>query len=474
MSAGESKRVGSRFALTAVFISVSALAWCYGGIMGEKLWWVSPPAIVLLGISLIVGRRREMLRDPFLYVALSLILLLALPFLNTSVRSLPYCFNRLGHLNVFLWFAPTLLAALSVRLVMDDADKLLLLELLAVNGFLLGVLGWVQLAVGARAPLWMPLPPNFQTTHFFSAFGYPNMSGDYFTTLAGLSAGLALYEKGVRRLVFAGMSVFAVAGAFASLSRGAIMLCSVLVVVLLIRIVLAVLRAADSVRRRLLIPLAAVSTAVALSGAVLLLPDDVKLDFSETTVTKVCQRLTGESQYHVRLALEMWRDHPLFGIGGWGYKYFTRPYAKRHPGLRIQTIGGINVHNDPTQFLAEHGAVGFALILASVALLVAPLVRRWREPLVFAALLVCSLTIVHSFGDAIFRSPAIMSLFAVILASVNRTRTIFCSGSDKDLFTSPSCLEMGYNVAILSPTRRNTSEQVNQDNGETRSDDDHR
>lgn len=405
----------SGFACASVFLTVAALAWGYGGIRGEKLWWIAPPAVALLVAALIVGRTRRMLRDPFFWTSLSLIALLAVPFLNTTVRWLPFCINRYGQLNVFLWFAPTLLAALTVRQVMDDADRLRLLELLTLNGFALAIVGWLQLATGARAPLWETVPPGFTTVHFFSTFGYPNMSGDYFTTVAGLAAGLAMHEGGRRRTFFAFVSAVCAASAFASLSRGAIMLCSVLIAAIAVRALFVALSTFDRRRIRRVFAVSTLAVAVAVAGTALLLPKSVKDEFAALDMTKVCARLTGDSQYHVDLALAMWKDHPLFGVGGWGYKYLTNEYAKHRPWIRVQKFGGINVHNDPVQFLAEHGAVGFALMLGSLALLIMPLIGRRREPLVFAILTVCALTTLHSFGDAIFRSPAIMSLYAVIL-----------------------------------------------------------
>ena len=109
----------------------------------------------------------------------------------------------------------------------------------------------------------------------------------------------------------------------------------------------------------------------------------------------------------------------------------------------IQRVGGINVHNDYLQFMAEHGAVGFACLVALVLMLVRPLGRIWRmmynavrftpnkdqppTPVsffvlpapVFFILAGASATFIHGFGDCPFRSPAVLTLFFVSLAAMD-------------------------------------------------------
>jgi len=101
------------------------------------------------------------------------------------------------------------------------------------------------------------------------------------------------------------------------------------------------------------------------------------------------------------------------------------------------------VHNDYLQFLAEHGVVGFGLMLTVVILLLMPLGKVWcamiesirfmptkeqpPQPVqifvipapVFCILATAVATVIHGFGDCIFRSPAVLSLFMVSLASMD-------------------------------------------------------
>jgi O-antigen ligase len=75
--------------------------------------------------------------------------------------------------------------------------------------------------------------------------------------------------------------------------------------------------------------------------------------------------------------MEMFREHPLFGVGGWGYRHLCTKYMTDDEMKELQTVGGANVHNDFLQFLCEHGLVGFGLLVVIVLLLVSPIFRRW-------------------------------------------------------------------------------------------------
>ena len=176
--------------------------------------------------------------------------------------------------------------------------------------------------------------------------------------------------------------------------------------------------------------------------ACMFMPKSVQKEVNTLATTEVLNRVTGKGQYHSRVAPAVWRDHVLFGCGGWGYKHFCTTKMTPQELKGLQTVGGVNVHNDYLQFLAEHGLVGFTVLVVLVVMLIWPICRDWRllvkdtrfkkgrdlpaKPVQIFALPAPAFmifvgaiaTLVHAFGDCPFRSPAILTLFYVMLAAL--------------------------------------------------------
>jgi O-antigen ligase len=169
-------------------------------------------------------------------------------------------------------------------------------------------------------------------------------------------------------------------------------------------------------------------------------PDDFVKEISSVSPDAVADRVTGKGQYHTRVATAIFRDHPFFGVGGWGYKHFCLSYMTDDDRRQMQKVGGVNVHNDYLQFLCEHGVVGAGLLLVIVLALLVPLFRAWGHELrvshftkrsdlprptalfcvpavVVGVLLAITANLIHAFGDCIFRSAAVLSQFFLILAA---------------------------------------------------------
>ncbi len=423
---------------------------------------------------------RAMKKDPLVWVSLGLIVLLAVPFVNNGlcvscdrqlialghspeppVGFLPFCVNRMHHFNVFLWFLTGLSCAIAVRHCLNRTGKRLLAEMIVWNGFALAILGFVQTASDAPGPLWQPFTNVKTGSTFFSTFGYPNMAGDFFTTLYGLSIALwrrsdddihqlfktnrAAVEKNRYRtfcrrhyhLIPALLFFFA---ALNTLSRAAIILVVSLTAVYFVHAFLSFsrrMRRAERVRKG--------TIALAITGAIVFfavqsIPEDMQAEVDTLNAEAVLTRVTGKGQYHARVATEIWKDHFLFGCGGWGYKHFCIPKMTPEEIKQIQMVGGINVHNDYLQFLAEHGFVGFGLMVASVLLLLAPVFSMWKrlyratrftkpadlpaKPValfvlpapVFCILMTVLATFIHGFGDCPLRSAAVLVQFYATLA----------------------------------------------------------
>ena len=508
----------NNISVLAVFSVCAVFAWLFGGTRGEYLIPVMPWVFALcVEIMLCFPQRRQgetsyearervwenMRKDPLVWVSIGLGALLLVPFLNVGLCEIcdyplivagadkeptgpfvPFCVNRIEHLNVVMWMFPALAAVIACRHALVKRGKRLLIEMIVWNGAALGVLGMVQQMTGASGPLWI----EPQEAFFFSAFGYPNMAGDYFTTVFGLAVGLWRWKlddagdtsvkvkpKGARggdavgsepkngdeenfssngkqthrRRLFWKKNYFLIPAflcffcAVSTLSRASIILVTVLLAVFFLHTFVSFffrMKKAQRVRAGLFSAAALALIAVcALSS----MPENVRKEIDTLNTTEVLDRVTGKGQYHVRVATEIWKDNFLFGVGGWGYKHFCIPYMTEKELKELQTVGGINVHNDHLQFLAEHGIVGFGLMVAIVTLLIWPLGRIWKAmvdsvrfvpvrqqpprpvqlfvipPPVFCILMTATATVIHGFGDCPLRSPAVLTLFLVSLAAMD-------------------------------------------------------
>ena len=487
-------------AAIAVGAVVATLGWMFGGTRGSLLTPVVPWLFVLMAEVLLCfpQRRRyentydarervwrELKKDPMTWLVVGFLALLALPFANNGlcvncdaaaiaqgispdppVKFLPFCVNRIDHLNVFLWFLAALPAMLIVRRCLEPRGKRLVLELAVWNGAALAVLGFVQHAMDAPGPLWSEASGLAVGTagDFFSTFGYPNMAGDYFTLLFGISVALwrrrtdelretrelkDISNAGSPRsrmfwtdhyfLIPAAIFFYA---ALNTLSRAAIILVTTSAVVYFLHAFMVYLSRLHRAQRVKATAVGLLAVGAIVFAASLFAPETLRREVDTLGTTVVLDRVTGRGQYHTRVATAIWREHRLFGVGGWGYVHFCLPMMTPEERKDVQMVGGINVHNDYLQFLAEHGVVGFGALAAMVVLLVWPVGRAWRrmarntrfmkpknlppKPVqvfvlpapVFCLLVAATCTLVHAFGDCPLRSPAVLTLFLVTLAAM--------------------------------------------------------
>lgn len=490
--------IHANIAAILIALVTGALAWLYGGTIGSVNLKVVPWLTALLfegmlcfpqrrsGETSYMARERvwhAMKRDPLTWTTVGFLVLLCIPFVNDAlcpicdaaaigegkdpgplVTFLPFCVNLRHHLNVFLWFLPALTAMLAVRHSLTKAGKRLLLEMLVWNGALLGVLGFVQQVAGAPGPLWAD-PEGGPAGHFFSTFGYPNMAGDYFAVVFCLAVALWMWRVNEVRAEYEGadegrkvsahtmfwkkhhllipafVSFYA---ALNTLSRAGILLASVSAAVLFTHagvMTLHRMKKAQRVKAGAFCGLVLVLIAVAAS---VFMPEEIKKEVDTLGSQEVLDRVTGRQEWHSRVAIEIFKDNKLFGCGGWGYQHFspTKLLDKDGYPRRNWGAGSANVHNDYLQFLAEHGAVGFGLLVVIVVFLLLPVARTWRRMSktarflpakrqppppqsffalpgpAFAVLVAAAIPLVHAFGDCPLRSPAILTLFFVTLAAV--------------------------------------------------------
>ena len=456
--------------LLHVLLLVLFLTWVHGGTRVDHLQAVPWLTFLILNVlvalppqrkgeTLPEARRRVwdgVLRDTLLYIGLSLTTLLILQWVNRGYTPtaaaalglpgnaptlwLPFSVDPAEALQQLYWFPPVFMAVLAVRHGVTRAGQRRMLLYLVWGGALLSAFGWIQQFSGTHSMYWMtPLP-----AHFFATFGYENHAGAFFTLLFAISGGLWFHAAmdrdeapRAKRLLIP--VILNLAGAFGSLSRAAMLLC----LALLVGGGAACLQAAWP-RIRIGVRVKAITFAVLVAvlavGVYCAVPDgSVRNELASVHVDTFYADTIGARFLQYRSAWAMARDYPVFGVGGWGYRQFVQYYVT--PDELQQMVSGkgqANVHNDVLQFLAEHGLIGFGLMLAAVGVLLKPILQRsWRliitppvvdwdnpycTPLrrvpaaIYAILLGTMATVIHSLIDLPFRSPAILITWALCLA----------------------------------------------------------
>ena len=479
---------------------VGILAWVFGGTCDEKMLHVTPWIWLVLvetmlffpqrhkGESLYEARERvwaNLRGDPLTWVSVAFLVFLCIPFVNAGlcpscdaweiaagasaeppVGFLPFCVNRLHHLSVVLWYLPALSAMIAVRHALTKKGKRLFLEMIVWNGVALAVFGFVQQVMGAPGPLWGTLEDGKPSPYFFSTFGYSNMGGDYFTMMFGLAvavwrwrveevareeADLQKEGRSLGRQLFWRKHYMMIAivitfiGAMSTLSRAAIMLTTTLAIVFFIHtavMFLARMRKAARVRAGVYSMIVLILIALLAS---IFMPKELQKEVSTINTGEVLNRVTGKYDALSRQAMDLWRDHPIFGCGGWGFMHLQETKATEDDFKHgyVGGVGAANVHNDYIQILAEHGIVGLGCFILIVFLLLLPVATAWRTLSVtarfaqkkserlpppqsffalpapaFCIIMTAIATCVHAFGDCPLRSPAILTMFFVELATI--------------------------------------------------------
>lgn len=478
--------------LVHLLLLVVVCSWVHGGTRPDLLVPVVPWLTLILLEWLLVfpqakstetlaeSRRRvwrALARDPLMYASVLLTVLLIIPLFNVAtppffdeatkqwvnpkppITWLPYCANPNSHAVLLLWFPPALVAVLAAKHGLLKKSKRLLLEGICWNGAVLALLGFFQLLSGTQKLLWLTPMEGY----FFSTFGYPNFAGAFFTLIAAISTGLWFHhvtqEAGLtpaflltdedepslidtyRMLVPALMAFVA---AFATISRAAVLLSSLVIVVLGVYMLGYTWNRVTSGTRVMIVSVAGALVFAVLVSLVVFKLEGFKREVKTITLSSVVDRVTGRGYYHARVAKAIFKDHPVYGVGGWGYPLYLHQYLTPEETKRMQIQGGANVHNDSLQFLAEQGLVGYGLIVFCALSLVVPLFwQAWRlcrllptqtlpdgaakvkgvlqclPPPLFAVWIGTGATFCHSFGDLPFRTPAILLVWTLALVCVS-------------------------------------------------------
>lgn len=425
---------------------------------------VAASGILLVGLA-IGGRSaawRVLRRDPVFFLGLAFLGYLVLQWINAGRTQYfdvgyqrwaytdppwpgwPSAFSRADAAQMLAWFFPAWTIAVAIRLrVLDRHALRRLLMFVACNAGLLAVFGLVQYASGTKAIYWIqPLGG-----HFFASFAYGNHAGPYFVLVGGLAAGLLYREvfdtrsshadsPSVLRLrhpwrvaILVPVMMLCLVGANMGFSRAGVILAGLLG---LFAVGYGWVRGWRRLQPAGRVNLFALSLAV-LGGLFFIVggfgEEGIRKEFTlrpaaPETVHTVWDRVAlelGDRARFARAAVDIWREHPWLGVGGWGYKYLVASHVPEEFWPVLDKRGWANVHVDLLQFLAEFGVAGTGLLLAALGVMLREALdpRRCRRDAFWSmGMASLGLTLWFSCIDIPFRCPAILYAWVALLAAI--------------------------------------------------------
>jgi len=471
---GDSSKSGEKTVVAGLLLLVLYPSWFRGGTRIPVQWpMICLAALLLVSMLLFFARfrrnsggtaMRDLLQDPILYMGGFFLLLLSVQWWNAGrdlildwermkwiygpprINWMPSAINPADAAEMLRWFFPAYVAVMATRHGIQRAGTVrLFLTSLCASASLLAFLGACQ---WLAARVWhVGLPPS--ESYFFTSFGYANHAGIFFVLMFCLSLGLlidSVIPPGTRwpRGVFpAVMTLLTFAGVSISAGRAALILSWVAAVSGGFYFLWISWRTCSRV---------AFVNRVSGVAAILLLgffavhgfgQNFLREEFGplsrsaarsheEGQIKAVVDRFMtaggfGDRVLQRTLALDIWRENPWFGAGGWCQRYLAPTYLREDEWAIVTDDGLANTHCDPLQFLSEFGAVGFGLLTLITVFLIKPSCQRGlatslREPLLFMPLLGIGMTFAYSFVDLPFRSPAILYAWAVIPACLPKLR----------------------------------------------------
>jgi hypothetical protein len=438
--------------IAAVLIWVT---WAFSGLVSA--WLI--PAVALMGsLWLIVAAalsradRRLIMHDPVFQAGLFLLIYLGVQWWNAGRLSYfdvgvqewvftpprhpgwPWAFSRVEAGQMLIWFFPAWTLAVMLRLPqVNERMAGRLLRMLVYNAGLLALMGVIQFVAGAKR--MYGLAP--MKTFFFASFGYANHAAAFFVLMAAVAAGLLFREvfapaadQRRRRIsMLAGSMVLCLAGANLSLSRAGIILSWLLMFFAMgYGLVCGWTRLRPAGRLKLAV----------LSAAVVVILLGVVVGFGEQSIRrefKVRKPATsfvpGLEQVNLSMggrwdldvaAWRMWRDHPWYGVGGWGFRHLVAYYSPASQWQEIEKPGNANVHCDILQFLAEFGVIGCLTGVAGLGVLFRPLARpaMWRSAVGMMGIAGLGGVVIFSLIDLPFRCPAVLWTWTSVVALLPR------------------------------------------------------
>lgn len=340
--------------------------------------------------------------------------------------------------QLLLWFSPwATVCALWIGLT-QRATVLALLNVIAVNGFLLAAFGLVQLAAGQGDIYGVR---HTEGAEIFASFIYRNHAAAYLQLVGTLAFALALHglwrrhaseaSRGPAILHFL-FAVTAVSAIVLTFSFGGVLLLAGWILPVLVSGVW-LLRA----RVRLFRPGPLVAVAVlALVGGL------AAVSGSEGLRAHVQTRLAGGPfrSLHTRLlaakqGFEMFRDRPVFGWGAGCFRYGFTKYQRREieiTGVGLSRHFWQHQHNDWLELLIELGIAGMLPVAVMAAFWLRELVRQrfWRRPFLLWSTAGIAIIAFYAWFDFPLQNPAVLLTTACMLCLVTRWAELTPAGEE--------------------------------------------
>lgn len=383
--------------------------------------------------------RKALTRNPVFWAGVAFVLLLSIQWANTDYtllhnasgevwlnrqpsRWIPWSVSPDSGAQLLTWFVPSLILILAVRHLLEPDGVQQVLYIVVWNSALCAAVGIVQYLSGAERMLWVWEIPGGS---FFATFGYVNHGAAYFYMNAAVATGL-VHDGAVRSkppvqlAVWTFCALINLAAAFLTLSRaGAV---GGLIVLAAASVVL-IFAGRNRFRSAVFLHGALVALLILLTGAVLFLRAGHGRLFAEFQKTvfdgpAAMDDLEGR-MVQVPQAWEIFKEYPLFGSGGWGYRWLAKAHIPMAEWPAWRGAGRANVHCDPLQFLSEFGVFGMACFCAVLGTLISRAAfGGLRLPLFWWTAGALLLVFFHSLIDLPFRCPAVLFEWSFLLAAL--------------------------------------------------------
>jgi O-antigen ligase len=312
---------------------------------------------------------------------------------------------------------------------------LLVLWCLLLSGAVMGLAAILQHLTEAKAVLWTFPSSN---RNFWGSFFYRNQAAAYLNLILIASGVLFFYHaKRTREFSRSGGPHFLCFVFFAltaasiglALSRGGILICSILIVCYLVLLVLFGLQSIPHLRSFWL----SILPVFILGLGALLAVSYINFDAIYERFGDLGKAIeTGDQEARAistKASWDMAQDRLALGWGGGSFRYIFPMYQRNYPEIHYARYhmkkGWVGrkmynyAHNDIVQFVAEYGAIGSALVLLTLLWILFSAFRIFSFS-AFFLLVGFATSISNAFFDFIFNSPAYWMAFLSLLVASSK------------------------------------------------------